>query len=360
LKIIIAYGSKGKFFHLKEFFDMLSKYGVQCKLVKDSDYSNGFPSKNLRHWVSGNKKFQKLIEEYKPDAIFVDRQTHFGLDAIKSKIPLFILLRGHYWSEQEFAKKTIHTGRIVRSVIWFRNKIAEQCFRDATAVLPICTYLEQVVKQHYPKQSTHVFFEGIDADRWYHVKGMDLNHPCVGLLQDANWWGKTKEMLLLSDVLESMPNVHFYWAGDGLYRERVLEKLNKYENFTWLGRLEYPNKVREFLSEVDVYALITGMDLAPLTLKEAQLMKKPVVATNVGGNSEMMIDKKSGFLIKEGSSEDLIEKLTILLNDKKKSKEMGIAGREFVKNIFSWEKITEKFLNILKEYFKDDLIFKRN
>ena len=53
-----------------------------------------------------------------------------------------------------------------------------------------------------------------------------------------------------------------------------------------------------------MYALITGMDLAPLTLKEAQLMERPVIATNVGGNSEIMVDGQTGFLVKEGDSDD--------------------------------------------------------
>ena len=49
------------------------------------------------------------------------------------------------------------------------------------------------------------------------------------------------------------------------------------------------------------------MDLAPLSLKEAQLMEKPVVATNVGGNPEMMVDGKTGFLVEEGNADDLFE-----------------------------------------------------
>ena len=64
----------------------------------------------------------------------------------------------------------------------------------------------------------------------------------------------------------------------------------KFDNFEWKGRLEYPEKIREFLETIDVYALITGMDLAPLTLKEAQLMEKPVIATNVGGNNINALD----------------------------------------------------------------------
>ena len=62
-----------------------------------------------------------------------------------------------------------------------------------------------------------------------------------------------------------------------------------------------PKKLVEFLSsEIDIYALVSGMDLAPLTLKEAQLMKKPVIATDtLEVFHEMMQDKKTGFLSKE-------------------------------------------------------------
>lgn len=348
LKLLIAYGSKGKFFHMKEFADSLEKLDIQCELIKDTDYSRGFPGKNPKDWFFGNKEFKKLIKDKKPDAVFIDRQSHFGLSVIKAKIPLFVLLRGHYWSEIDFAKKTLYKGLLMRIVIWFRNRISEKIFKDATVVLPICKYLEEVVKQHYPNQTTEVFFEGINSSHWYHTEGMNLNHPCVGLLQDANWWGKTKEMLVLKKVLEKMPEVTFYWAGDGLYRQQVLSDLEKYKNFKWLGRLDYPDKVREYLSEIDVYALISGMDLAPLTLKEAQLMKKPVVATNVGGIPEMMQDKKTGFLVNVGDSQDLIDKLSVLISDKTTADKMGKEGHKFVEETFAWDKIARNFLEVMR------------
>lgn len=352
MKILIAYGSKGKNFHMKEFCDALSKFGVEYKLVKDTDYSKGFPSKNIRDWFFGNNEFKKLITEFKPDAVFVDRQTHFGVAAIKSKIPLFVLLRGHYWSEIIYAKQTMYKDVISRCVIWFRNRIAEKCFNGATMILPICTYLVNVIKEHHPNVPTGVFYEGVRSSHWYQENGMELKHPCVGLLQDANWWGKTKEMLVLKEVLQNMPEVYFYWAGDGPYREQIISELEKFRNFVWLGRLDYPNKVREYLSDIDIYALITGMDLAPLTLKEAQLMGKPVVATDVGGVSEMMLDGKTGFLVKEGNHEDLIKKLSILLKDKELSMKMGKEGRQFVENTFSWEKIARNFIEISRPYIK--------
>jgi len=350
--LLIAYGSQGKFFHLKEFSKALKKLGVETRLVKDTDYSTGFPSKNPQEWFRTNKKFSNLINEFSPDVVFIDRQSHFGIDVIKAKIPLFVLLRGHYWSEIEWAKKTLYKGPLMRTVIWFRNRIAEKVFAEAAAVLPICKYLEDVVKEHYPNQNTEVFLEGINSRRWYHTEKMELKHPCVGLVQDANWWGKTKELLILEQVLKKMPNVHFYWAGDGQYRQKITDKLEKFDNFKWLGRLEYPDDVRKFLETIDVYALITGMDLAPLTLKEAQLMERPVIATDVGGDKEMMIDKKTGFLVREGNYEDLIKKLTSLLDDNELKNKMGNAGREFIIKNFGWDVIAEKFIQNITQYLK--------
>jgi glycosyltransferase involved in cell wall biosynthesis len=352
MKILIAYGSLGKLFHLQEFSEALEKQNVQVKLVKDTDFSRGFPSKKIFEWFRGDRKFKELIKEFGPDAIFVDRQTHFALHSIKSGIPTFVLLRGHYWQEYYWAMKTIGKNLKIRITIWFRNRITEKVFAEATMILPICKYLEDVVKEHHPNQNTGVFLEGISSKLWYQTEKMELKHPCIGLIQDANWWGKTKELLILEQVLKKMPNVYFYWVGDGHYRQKITDKLEKFENFNWLGRLSYPNDIRQFLETIDVYALITGMDLAPLTLKEAQLMKKPVIATDVGGDKEMMINGKTGFLVKEGNHKEIIEKLSQLLKNKQMADEMGIEGAKFIQDEFNWEKVTKDFLKIIKPYIK--------
>ena len=95
MKLLITYGDENKLFHLKEFALALSKLDVECKLVKDTDYVVGFPSKRIKKWIQGNKKIKKVINEFSPDAVFVDRQNQFGLEVIKAKIPLFVYLRGN-------------------------------------------------------------------------------------------------------------------------------------------------------------------------------------------------------------------------------------------------------------------------
>ena len=337
-------------FHLKEFSQKLEKYNVKTKLVFDSDYADGFPSRKIKNWFGSNKKFKKLINEFQPDVIFVDRTRHFALEASKTNIPLVIHLRGNHWAELVMARETLYKSAGKKIAINKWDEMGEECFKNSKMILPICNHLSEVTKKKYLEKPVETMYQGITPENWFQKNGMELKHPCVGILQSATIWEKTKELLILPKILEKMSDVHFYWAGDGVYKDEVLPLLEKYENFHWLGSLEYPNKVREFLTEIDVYALITGIDMSPLTLQEAQLMEKPVIATNVGGIPELMKDGETGFLIEKNNPDELFEKLSTLLNNLEKANEMGKKGKEFVKNNFNWDKICNDFLNHLKKH----------
>jgi len=182
---------------------------------------------------------------------------------------------------------------------------------------------------------------------------MKLKHPCVGLVQRAHWWGKSGEITILKKILGKMPEVNFYWAGGGDVEDRILSELEGFKNFHWLGSLQYPDKVRDFLSEIDIYLFPTRMDTTPLSLKEAELMKNPVVATNVAGIPETIIDGVTGFLVEAGNHEQYIEKLKLLLDDKELRKQMGEAGRKFVEEKFNQEASVKGFLDAIRLYVKD-------
>ena len=153
---------------------------------------------------------------------------------------------------------------------------------------------------------------------------------------------------LLLGQYRQLPNVTFYWAGHGPYMQEILQELKKYPNFKWLGTLDYPNGVRKFFSEVDVYAILTGLDMSPTSLKEAMLMEIPAIATNVGGIPEIMEDSKSGFLVEEGDSDGIIEKITYLLENEQIAKQMGSYGRRLIEKNFSWNYIAKGFVKNVK------------
>jgi len=351
LRIIFAI-DKSRFDYLLPLTNFLSKNNIECKIINDLDiYDNSLFSKKILRWLYTPSKFKQIINNYLPDFIFTERTSHFSSLVLKTNIPLIIFIRGNMWIESEIAKKTIHTSITKKIELDLKNRITEKCFKNkSTIILPICNYLTEIIKNRYPKKNIKTFYQGIEVDFWKPLSSKNnLIHPCVGLLQGAHIWGKAQEMLTLEKVLKEFPKITFYWAGDGPYAEKILSVLKKYPNFKWLGNLDYPNKVKEYLDEIDIYALISGMDMSPHTVLEASMMEKPVIATNVGGIPELMKDNETGFLVEKGNHEQIIEKISFLLENPEIAGKMGIAGRKFIEENFSWEKIAKEFLKSLQQ-----------
>ena len=73
---------------------------------------------------------------------------------------------------------------------------------------------------------------------------------------------------------------------------------------------------------------------------EAQAMEKPIVASNIGGSNETVVDNKTGFLFESGNSEDLSKKIIKILNsDESTLKFIGIEGRKNIMKKFNVEKM---------------------
>ena len=128
------------------------------------------------------------------------------------------------------------------------------------------------------------------------------------------------------------------------YKHQILEKLERYDNFHYLGTLGYPDEVRQYLTEIDIYALPTGMDTTPLSCREAMAMKKPIISTRVGGIPEMIYDKETGFLADEGDYQTWIESIKSLLNNKELAEKLGNNARELLLEKFNWDVVAKKFL----------------
>jgi len=83
-----------------------------------------------------------------------------------------------------------------------------------------------------------------------------------------------------------------------------------------------------------------------VVLLEAMSIGKPVVATNVGGITDIVKHNKTGYLVSEKNSLALAGVLVKVLGDNKLARRLGASGQRFVKESFSWEMIIEKTLNI--------------
>ena len=326
----------------------LQKNDIKCKLIYDIEYSNKFFDINIKNRLGKQKKLKKLLDEFRPDVVLLDRLSGIATEITKAGIPFFILLRGNVWEELKWAKETIYTSPQKRLSFLKKQRFIKTCFNNASVILPISKYLENVVRKNIPEKNIELFsVDGRDPSEWNQVSGMNLKHPCVGLLQGMNVWGKTRELLILTKVMKELPGVMFYFAGDGFYKDKIIPKLKNFKNFVWLGNLEYPIEVKKFLSEIDVYLLLSGMEGLGQTIIEAFLMEKPVIATNIGGIPELIEDGKTGFLIEAGNHDDLIKKINQVFDQPIVASNMSSKGKEIMQENFNWDSIAKKFLLIL-------------
>lgn len=348
LLIISPFSSFNSEFHFKNLTPIIANFGISCKIIDSHRYiSKIFDIQKYKK----RKEFNKLLQEYDPDFIILDGHSELVDPIIQKKIPFFFLVRGHLWKEEEWLKETINTTIKQKLAIKRKHRIMEKCFNEAAIIIPISNFLKYIIQKHIPNKKIEVIH--IDArqpDLWTNKEGMELKHPCVGLLQGAGIWGKVKEMEILAKIIEKMPQINFYWAGDGIYKNKILPQLTNFENFKWLGNLEYPNQVKEFLTEIDVFAMFSGMDGLGQSIIEASLMKKPIIASNVGGIPETLQEGKTGFLVNEGDIEEWIKKISKILNNYQLAKEMGENGRKFVSQKFNCDKIGSEIISLIKDY----------
>lgn len=109
-----------------------------------------------------------------------------------------------------------------------------------------------------------------------------------------------------------------------------------------------PDNILEYLVNSDIYLSTSLFEGTSNSILEAMYAKLPIVATNVGDNS-YMISKENGFLTDIRDVKTISDKLTLLLNDREKRIQMGIASRNIVEEKFSREIFAKKNFDLLNE-----------
>ena len=108
----------------------------------------------------------------------------------------------------------------------------------------------------------------------------------------------------------------------------------------------------ETLNSSSVLAQPSRMESLATTIKESFFLKVPVVATNVGGNPELIQDNITGLLVPPDDPISLANAINRLLEDASLRKKLSDNAYEFVMNNMIWEKVIPKYLKFYNELLK--------
>lgn len=112
---------------------------------------------------------------------------------------------------------------------------------------------------------------------------------------------------------DDVPDSQLYLLGDGPEREQFEKRAAKHPAIHFLGYKENP---LEYVAKSHVFLLPTYHEGFSLALVEACMLAMPIIATNVGGNPEIIRDHKNGLLVAAKSSDELYEAMESLYSDK--------------------------------------------
>jgi glycosyltransferase involved in cell wall biosynthesis len=144
---------------------------------------------------------------------------------------------------------------------------------------------------------------------------------------------------LLLQVASRLPDVQFVMAGGGDLLETI--KSNAPENVKVIGWAD----AATFWSAVDIAISTSNNEGMPVALIEAQLAGLPVIATNVGSNSEVVIDGETGFITGK-QVDDLVLAISTLVSSQSLTRTLGVNAMQRSKREFSLTKMVQNHLEL--------------
>jgi teichuronic acid biosynthesis glycosyltransferase TuaC len=154
-------------------------------------------------------------------------------------------------------------------------------------------------------------------------------------------------------------NTELYIVGrdDGLKKSLVKRthelKITDFVKFT--GPVDHED-IPLWISSSDILVLPSLSEGRPNVVLEALACEVPVVATNVGGIPELMINGETGYLIPAKSSQELSKKVNKLLEDENLREKMGKLGRKsIIQRGLTWEAHAKKTVDIYSKLLQDPL-----
>jgi glycosyltransferase involved in cell wall biosynthesis len=136
-------------------------------------------------------------------------------------------------------------------------------------------------------------------------------------------------------------------AGSGDFEPHLRELAGKEKDIVFLGYLS-SMEIKKLLYEACLAVVLPSLlyEVAPMAILEGMACGRPILATDVGGNSFMVRHGENGFLSKPADPKNLAEYIRILCEDGALSRKMGMFGRKLVEKQFSLDRMLTATLRV--------------
>jgi glycosyltransferase involved in cell wall biosynthesis len=235
------------------------------------------------------------------------------------------------------------------SRVWIRSKIT---FPFSNLI--ISNSYAGLKAYNAPSQKSVCIYNGFDFDRIRNLQKKEnvktrfaINtEKVIGMVASfSNNKDYETYIWVAQMVLKEKENVTFLAIGDG----ENLEKCKKIVSDRFVDKIKFlgkRNDVESIINIFDIGVLATYTEGLSNAIMEYMALGKPVVATDSGGTKELVVNGKTGFLVKPLDVRDMYIKILQLLENGTLAIKMGEAGRERIYSSFNLEKMSNSFFKL--------------
>ena len=211
-----------------------------------------------------------------------------------------------------------------------------------------------------PSMYTRIF-SGFDLEPFINATNDPALRRRLGLAEDHFVIGKVGRLFRLkghadlisafAKILPQIPHARLLLVGDGLLRselENQARGLGVWDKVIFTG-LVPPGEVAKYMGVMDCLAHLSYREALSRALPQALAAAKPVIAYDFDGADEVCLENQTGFVVRTGDTGAVAERLLQFAGDVGLREKFGRAGRAFVKENFSVEKmVDDQYLVYLK------------
>ena len=249
--------------------------------------------------------------------------------------------------------------------------VVKHTVEKADAVTAVSEFLKKKAHEELGiEREIHVVPNFIDTQRFKHLNGVRLvvESGCVGLrkadeavelqpeekiLLHASNFREVKRVVDLVEIMrivvDHFPKARLIIAGDGPTRIEVERKIEALDLCNSVHLLGVKSNMQEIMCSADLFLLNSTLEGMPLVLLEAMSCSLPVVTTPAGGIPELVRPGKDGVVTKGFGQEEYAQAIIEMLENDKKRKKIGKAGRARVEESFSAERIVKMYEKVFEE-----------
>jgi len=325
---------------------VVTKYTKDTQFLEQRDNFAVHYVRNRLSWLRGIRfvtnffSFIVEIRKIQPEIIYARSLTPAGFVATfycKSyKIPCFVQCEGI---------------DVLALPSWFKKTLGYFVVKYATKIISATKDMAKKLAQDYGRKDVIIIENGVNSSEFENAKAKDLAYEkprviFVGRIDENKGVEYLAKAFL--QVRKNRKSASLLIVGDGPLKKELENKYGDMDDIHFLGRIPH-EEIPEYLAACDLFVLPSIFEGQGLVLMEALASGLPIIASNLSGISELIIDGENGMLTKAGDENELAEKIELILDDKRL--QTKISANNIKKGqLHDWKNICKQYIELFEGY----------